>query len=249
MFHKDHWKIVKCTSCNFIFLKNAPDYTTLANSFEWDDSYTTERKERRKRNRVYYFFSDLLKKPKAILRHKRKEIAIIEKVGRGGNFLDVGCGVGATLASIPDNYVPYGIEISKHLSEIAGKYCSSKGGYVINADAESGLRSFGKNYFDLILMRSYLEHEIEPLKVLEAAHDVMKENSLLLIKVPNFSCLNRKLRGVSWPGFRFPDHVNYFTPATLSSMILKSGMKIERFRMMDHSLLNDNMWLIAKKAK
>ena len=69
-----------------------------------------------------------------------------------------------------------------------------------------------------------------------------------MIKVPNYGCLNRVFLGDKWSGFRFPDHLNYFTPQTLQTMCELAGLVIRRFGMMDKFLLSDNMWLVAGKS-
>ena len=98
-------------------------------------------------------------------------------------------------------------------------------------------------------MQSYLEHEINPQDVLKGALRVLKKGGLAIIKVPNFNCWNRHLRQNNWCGFRFPDHVNYFSPQTLKKIVLDSGFSIYRFNLADRSPLSDNMWMIVEKLE
>jgi hypothetical protein len=70
----------------------------------------------------------------------------------------------------------------------------------------------------------------------------------LIVKVPNYASWNRKIRANRWCGFRFPDHVNYFTPHTLKSMLQETGFQIVKFSIFDHLPTSDNMWLVARKA-
>ena len=96
-------------------------------------------------------------------------------------------------------------------------------------------------------MQSYLEHEINPQEVLKGAFRVIKKSGFVIIKVPNFNCWNRYLRKENWCGFRFPDHVNYFTSNTLKKMVLDAGFLIHQFNLADQSPLSDNMWMVLKK--
>ena len=75
----------------------------------------------------------------------------------------------------------------------------------------------------------------------------IKKNGYVIIKVPNFSCWNRHIRKENWCGFRFPDHVNYFTPSTLKKLALDTGFKIHQFNLADRSPLSDNMWMVLEK--
>ena len=61
-----------------------------------------------------------------------------------------------------------------------------------------------------------------------------------------YSSLNRKFRGDNWCGFRYPDHVNQFTPKTLSEMVVSTGYQIIKFNFLDKQPTSDNMWMVAK---
>ena len=248
-YSKEPWQMTRCTHCHFVFLKNAPTYDSSIEHFDWSNTSTQERVKRRTNRKIYYFFSERLKHIKrAIRKNQRKEHLIIQKINKTGNFLDIGCGDGNTLRELPCQFIPYGIEISPSFAQKANTFCVGKGGWVTNADSLSGLDSFGENFFNIVLMRSYLEHEINPLEVLKKVSIVLKPDGIAIIKVPNFNSISRQIRGLSWPGFRFPDHVNYFTPDTLSTMIEKSGLRIAKFNAFDHFPTSDNMWLLASKA-
>ncbi|MEX0937165.1 MAG: methyltransferase domain-containing protein [Pirellulales bacterium] len=136
--------------------------------------------------------------------------------------------------------------------KVAQQRAAAHGGGVIQADAISGLQTvaqtLGQGAATVIVMHSYLEHEVAPLTVLQISKRLLTPSGSVIIKVPNLDCWNRHLRGREWPGFRFPDHVNYFTPATLSQLVEKSGLTIARFGWRDRSPTSDNMWLIARRS-
>ena len=122
-----------------------------------------------------------------------------------------------------------------------------RGGYAINAPCAEGLAQFPPKYFDACSARSYLEHEAHPLEVLKGAFRVLKPGGVLVAKVPNYACLNRAVMGRKWCGFRYPDHLNYFTPASLRSMAAKAGFAVH-FRYLHGLPTNDNMWVTMEKA-
>ena len=107
---------------------------------------------------------------------------------------------------------------------------------------------FPQNHFDGILMRAYLEHEYQPAEVLERAWRVLKPAGCLIIKVPNYGCWNRRVRGKKWCGYRFPDHVNYFTPDSLRQMVEEACFKVTKFGLLDRLPTNDNMWMVVRKS-
>jgi len=240
--------MVSCGNCDFVYLHNAPDYSTLQDDFEWEASSIAERKRRRKNRKLYYYLSDALKWIKFFFRKgQRKEIMILEKLNLSGKTIDVGCGDGFTLSQMPEAFTPFGVEISKPLATLANERCVERGGFVITDKAVDGLKQFSENFADVIIMRSYLEHEINPLEVLKSARHCLKPDGVILIKVPNFASVNRKIKGIKWPGFRFPDHVNYFTPRSLVEMVESASLRIDRFNFIDKIPTSDNMWMLVGK--
>ena len=101
--------------------------------------------------------------------------------------------------------------------------------------------------FSGIIMRSFLEHDIHPRPILEENSRTLKRGGIIVIKVPNYGSWNRALLGDNWCGMRFPDHVNYFTPTTLSRMVRETGLKVHKFGLLDRLPTSDNMWMIAVK--
>jgi len=74
----------------------------------------------------------------------------------------------------------------------------------------------------------------------------MKNGGVCVIKVPNYASWNRIVRGKKWCGFRYPEHVNYFTPDSLGKMADASGLRaVQTF--MDVLPISDNMWAVLIK--
>ena len=250
IFSDLNWHVRKCSKCSMIFLANPPDQSSLSEEFAWEQTRDAERYKRRKNRKLYYFFSDGLKKLKRFSRRgKRKEIVLINKLKSGqGSLLDIGCAEGTTLSHLdPKKWTLYGIEPSPSLAARANEICSASGGYAVQATAVDGMNRLNANSFDVINMRSFLEHDVYAEKTLIASFRALKDDGLVLIKVPNANCWNAKLRGFGWPGVRHPDHVNYFTPSTLKEMVLKAGYTKIYFPTKWRLPSSDNMWLAAYK--
>jgi len=134
--------------------------------------------------------------------------------------LDVGCGPGHR---IRPPMTPYGIELSTALHAQADAHMRAQGGYCIKGPGAEAIHDFPDRLFDGILMHSYLEHETDVMGVLTGAHKVLKDDGAVFVRVPNFGSLNRRVVGPKWCGFRYPDHVNYFTLATLTGTAKRAG--------------------------
>jgi SAM-dependent methyltransferase len=145
--------------------------------------------------------------------------------------------------------VPMGIEVSKALSAKANARFEPFGGLVVFASAIEGAHLVEDGSVDLIVMHSFLEHEARPKVLLEELRSTLTPDGLVALKVPNFACWNRVLRGGRWCGFRYPDHVNYFTPDTLRTLVETSGYQIVRQNFSDRFPLSDNMYAVLSVSQ
>jgi SAM-dependent methyltransferase len=160
-----------------------------------------------------------------------------------GRVLDIGCG-GA--CRVPEGPTPYGIEISKALASRAAPAFEARGGAVVNASAIDGLEQFAGQFFSGIMMRSFLEHESQPRSLLESAFRSLAPGGVVFVRVPNFGGINRRVVGREWCGFRFPDHVNYFTGASLRRLAERTGFGYRRLNWL--SPFDDNLIAVLNKS-
>ena len=250
VFTDNSWNVVKCSACSMIYLKNPPDQSALFDEVAWEKTQVVERAKRRKNRKTYYFVSDGLKKlRRLILRGKRREIEILNKLQPlPGSILDIGCGPGVSMSYLNINkWTCFGIEPSPGLYLQADVVCQLSGGYALQDTAINGTKKFATNFFDVIHLRSFLEHDAYAKETLFECYRTLKNDGFVLIKVPNANCWNAKLREAGWPGVRHPDHVNYFTPDTLSRMLKESGFSKLYFPMKWRLPTSDNMWVAAYK--
>ncbi len=242
------WQLKTCGKCEFVYLQNPPVYAGLEQEFAWEKTYSTEKQRRSVNEPILNRVSKLVK----FFRHrifKRNKIAyLLKDFLPSGRVLDVGCGSGRQAETIfGREYEPWGIEISKALATCANEIFSRRGGKCIQGDAITGMSNISPEFFDGVVMLSYLEHELNPHEVCGAAFRCMRRGGFLFVKVPNYDSWNRHLRAGKWCGYRFPDHVNYFTPESLLTLINDAGFSIAKFNWFDRLPISDNMWLVARK--
>jgi SAM-dependent methyltransferase len=250
-FSEGDWRVLKCRGCGMVYLSNPPAQATLHDEHAWEHTKLRERARRREGHRLYYFFSDGLKKLKHLLRgHRRTEVQRIRRLcPRGGSVLDIGCADGGTLRALTDSdWKLYGIEPSPALAAASHDVCAAHGGRVECATAVDGLPRFPAAHFDLVVMRSYLEHEAHAAAVLREVARVLKPGGHALIKVPNAASWNAHLRGARWPGVRHPDHVNYFTARHLKRLLSDCGFGRCRFGFIAGLPTSDSLWATASPA-
>lgn len=236
------WLIGECASCAFVFLRNPPAYEALEEDYAWEKTYV----EKRETTPGSTVFSPLQRKVRTKTRlFSRDRSQKMRGWFKDGHVLDIGCGKGNR---IPEPMVPYGIELSRSLHAEANERMRARGGYCLFGPGAETIWQFDEAQFDGIIMNSYLEHEVAALKVLQGAHRCLKADGAIYIRVPNFGSLNRRVIGKTWCGFRHPDHVNYFTLASLRAMVAQAGFTLSLVNPVTLPV-DDNINALLRKSK
>ncbi|MEM8992705.1 MAG: class I SAM-dependent methyltransferase [Pseudomonadota bacterium] len=242
-YSREPWRVVECRSCRFVYLANPPGHAALEEDFAWEETSVSEKQRRLKAAPVMYGLDYATRRLRTAFRPDEAK-KYIRWFGNGGNLLDIGCAEGARIGP---PFTPYGIELSTALAREADKRMRAQGGYCIHASGADGISQFPATHFDGILMRSYLEHEEEPLKVLRGALRVIKSTGKVYVKVPNYGSVNRRVVGRNWCGFRHPDHVNYFTLSTLRRMAARAGFNTRLLNGLNLAV-DDNIHVLLSRA-
>lgn len=242
------WPMKACLHCGMVYLERAPDVTELFVNFAWEKQRGLENARRHQGlSRVEVKARDALRGFRPLPR--KNVVELVKRHARPGLVVDVGCGNGTQLTKLPQEFSPVGIEISEALSAEAQAKLSSRGGRVVNTDALSGLRGLPSDRVSAVVMQSFLEHDVNPRPILEATRVALSPGGVAIIKVPNYASLNRRVTRSRWCGLRFPDHVNYFTPATLRRFVQEAGLDVHVFGPTFRLPTSDNMWMVARKPE
>ncbi len=243
-YSRPPWSIRDCAACGFVYLDPAPAYEALDETISWDKARQVESDRRYRERPIGYRISRATRKRNRL---PRRDIAhMIERHAPPGNVVDVGCADGGRIGRIAAAYVPFGIEIAADLAAKADRRLARRGGRCVHAPAIDAFREFPDGFFTGAILRSYLEHEVVPRDVLRELFRALAPGGVAVVKVPNYACLNRRVSGRKWCGFRFPDHVNYFTPASLRRMADAEGFVTE-FGALGALPTSDNMWALLRR--
>ena len=242
------WAMTACRACGFVYLAKGPVYDELVTNLAWERTRELRSADRLQRRPVSHGLS-LATRGRLRLLPRKNVCSLILQYAAPGNVLDLGCGGGTQFHILDSRYVPFGIDVSQSEAEQADAFFATRGGSAVNAPCLEGMAAFPEAFFAAATLRSYLEHESRPRDVLAALHPRMRPGGMLIIKVPNYGSLNRRVMGRHWCGYRFPDHLNYFTPASLHRMVIGTGYRVHRFGLIDHLPTSDNMWMIAARPE
>jgi 2-polyprenyl-3-methyl-5-hydroxy-6-metoxy-1,4-benzoquinol methylase len=139
-------------------------------------------------------------------------------------LLDVGCATGGFLSEAQaDQWECLGVEFSDFAIDVAR--------------AEFGLRvlkgdvfhpELAKESFGLVTMWHVLEHVVDPVATLERARELLAPGGFLFVELPNWASVGRRVKGAKWSQLKPPEHINFFTPATLATAAGRAGLKVLR---------------------
>ena len=207
-FTKSKKIILKCNNCELIFLKNRKK--NLENS-------SVARKIYNKSNSIEEF----------IRFHKPREIKKIKFLSnylnlKNKDILELNCGAGTILS----NYKKIcksttGVDDHKYknyLNKVGHEHYSS-----INNVLKKKLK------YDYIFSMSELEHKFDPKKYLLKINKLMKKNSKLVLRVPNFENIYMYLLGKYFLRFDYrTSHNFYFSIKNLELLFKKTNFKIRK---------------------
>ncbi len=233
------WRLIACGGCGLAYLPEVPPPAAIESDFDWHASFRRERLQRWLRTPLARVWTGLL----GLIKPDRDRRALrrIRRWTPPGRLLDIGAGTGRLAAyALRAGFDPVCVELSPGMAARAAERLGAervRRGRLQDFEFEGGS-------FDVAVAISFLEHEPEPRRLLRRVHGLLRTGGALIAKVPNFDSWLRRLRGRRWSGYRWPEHVQYFTPATLGALVERNGFSVSACRA--HAL-SDNLWMLARR--
>lgn len=81
--------------------------------------------------------------------------------------------------------------------------------------------------FPAVAAYHVLEHVYQPREWLRAVRAMLHARAVVHLQVPNHASLTRRLTGAAWASMVFPQHVYFYTPATLAALLAREGFRPE----------------------
>lgn len=145
-------------------------------------------------------------------------------------LLDIGCGEGFTLDYFKQrNWNVLGLDYSIYGAETQNPSVIPN---IIQGNIYQSISQLKKEEqkFEVITLLNVLEHVIDPIQLLNDIHELLVQNGVLVIVVPNdFSQLQNKLLEDDkisrkfW--LRYPDHLSYFNRQSLENIAETNGFR------------------------
>ncbi len=156
------------------------------------------------------------------------DAAYIWPVPAGARVLDVGAGNGSAVAALLSAGLDaWGVEPSE--SGVAAAQARGVTTVVhgtLEAAVENG--DISGSGWDLVRLYQVLEHVPDPVATMSMVREMLSPTGRVVIGVPNFDSLARRMVGSAWDGLELPRHLTHFTPSTLGTVLQRAGLRVTR---------------------
>jgi 2-polyprenyl-3-methyl-5-hydroxy-6-metoxy-1,4-benzoquinol methylase len=211
------YSILRCSNCRLVFSSPRPNaeeldqfysseyfqHSNSGNGYGYADYSSMADRNAHRMWKPFLDYTDLAQKPPLRL-------------------LDVGCGTGGFLAEAKAaGWNGTGIELSQYAVDVANKELGLK---VYRSDIFSNQLQPGS--FDVVTMWHVLEHLIDPLASLRRAHDLLADDGVLFVELPNWDSAGRVFKGAHWKQLKPPEHINFFTTGSIAYAAREAGFTV-----------------------
>jgi 2-polyprenyl-3-methyl-5-hydroxy-6-metoxy-1,4-benzoquinol methylase len=214
-YREGNFVIVQCKNCALVYLANPPDESTLYEEYYEDIVYKAADYSRDSGDiRLSTLFTI-----------NEQRLGFMKKEKKQGELLDIGCGLGFFMKSARDKgYAVSGIDTSSRATEYAQKE------FGLSAKNETLTDVIQKgSKFDIITLWHVLEHYLNPRNRLVEIHQLLKDDGICFVEVPNLNSLKFKLSRQKWSGGNHPKyHRSFFSFKTLEATLKQAGFSSVR---------------------
>lgn len=219
-----HW----CFSCNYGQVWNRPTKEDVTGFYDLDEYYThsANKNDSESSNNEKLLF-DRLRTHLAWRLDTGNEITPNEATslldGDSLTMLEIGCGSGVALSRFnAGGFSVVGVEPDPKARDAA----RSSGLSVYEGTAEELPEVVSNQKFDVVVMSHVLEHCLDINAAVSNARSVLKKGGVFIVETPNCDSQGFKDQRAEWPWSDIPRHLNFFTPASLSSILSKHGLDV-----------------------
>jgi 2-polyprenyl-3-methyl-5-hydroxy-6-metoxy-1,4-benzoquinol methylase len=142
----------------------------------------------------------------------------------GTRFFDVGCGYGFfSKEALRAGFDVVALELAENERRIAARMTGLDPVAIPFEQYEAAPSSISA-----ILMSQILEHAQDVNGWLAKTHRLLQAHGILAIALPNFGSAFRRILQENDPYVTPPEHLNYFSAASLSALLAKHGFGVEK---------------------
>jgi 2-polyprenyl-3-methyl-5-hydroxy-6-metoxy-1,4-benzoquinol methylase len=202
---QNEWRYLQCTDCRHAWLVPTPDEQALRTHY--NSAYQVPR--------AAYFGTVNREFP--ALRRK------VERLTAGRKMLEIGCSYGGMLARFAGvGWKVEGVELDHRAVEVASNELSL---HVEAGTIEDVAVKLSPPY-DVITAYHVIEHVTDPAAFLSQIRTLLTADGILVLRLPNGSSAVAQLTRGWWEWFIAPEHVNVFSPRSISTLLQQEGFTV-----------------------
>jgi 2-polyprenyl-3-methyl-5-hydroxy-6-metoxy-1,4-benzoquinol methylase len=204
IYQKDGWNIVRCLSCRLAMVN--PRRKGCTEIYKDDDYFSHE---------DYYY--DYEGNKAAYQKGFRSKLKLISRhCNRKKKLLDIGAAYGFFMEEAASyGFEPFGVELSAKAAEHARRHG------VVYQKPFTELNI--EDRFSVISFIDSLEHFEQPIAGLQKAHELLEDQGIVAVMVPNIDSLFARLTKTKWHLLLPEEHLFYFNQKSIQLMLEKSG--------------------------
>ncbi len=211
-------RIYRCKACDFNFRRFDRPLAEVVEHFQVAPYSSADGETRWLRRRAGFY---------------RYLLTLLTEPAKGKALLDVGCAFGHFLDCAAElGYEPFGTEISEAMAELTRRRC----GYPVSTRSLNDLQ-LPKDRFDAVTFVDSFYYFEDPVSTLRQAHNLLKPEGELLMRVTNrnpFARLHRVKAGLRFSRRQVPDMpfwttddaISCHSRRSLSILMQRSGFRI-----------------------
>ncbi len=210
---KEIFDLVRCSVCNLVITQNQPSAASIGPYYASEDYVSHSDTQTGVVNKLYH------KVRTHMLNKKQSWVEKNSNVVKG-KLLDVGCGTGY----FPSHMKSVGWNVKGlEPDDKARKHAVEKFGLDVSPAAELFKL---EEKFDVITLWHVLEHVHELNEYIEKFHQLLSDDGILLIAVPNYTSLDAEQYKENWAAYDVPRHLWHFAPQSMEQLLSNHGMKL-----------------------
>ncbi len=210
---RETFKIVKCSSCSFLFTNPRPMQDEIGKYYQSEDYISHSGTKKGFINSIYHLVRNYTIK---------KKFRIIEKyVSTDVSLLDIGSGTGEFLSYCKNKgWKAVGIEPSETGREAAIK------NYNLTIFPEQHLKELQPASFNVITMWHVLEHVHELKNRLKQIKVLLKPDGYAFIAVPNHTSFDAERYNAFWAAYDLPRHLYHFDKESITKLFEQEQLSL-----------------------
>jgi SAM-dependent methyltransferase len=211
---REQFPVWHCRNCSLRFTQSVPEGKDIGPYYKSGDYISHSETKQGVINSLYHLVRNITL--------RQKKLQVIRYTGMStGNLLDVGCGTGAFLSVMEESgWFVNGLEPDEN----ARKLAIQKG---IHVDPVEKLFDFPSGSFNAITLWHVLEHVHELHAYMDKLRELLKENGVLFIAVPNYTSGDAAHYKESWAAYDVPRHLYHFSPASMNTLLSLHQLRAE----------------------